>query len=83
MFYDTINLHLYWTMTLCARFVVLSLASLIADPGVVSLIWAQPHAFMEFDQEILSSVIDRFKKGCCQLQVKVCAQSTPWLTLLS
>ena len=40
------------------------------DPGLV-----------EIDHEIISIVIllpsaDSFKKGCCQLQVKVCAQST-------
>ena len=34
-----------------------SVASLIADPGVVSLIPAPPHTFMEFDLELLSMVI--------------------------
>ena len=34
-----------------------SVASLIADPGVKSLIPAQPHTFMEIDHEIFSSVI--------------------------
>ena len=39
------------------------------------------HTFVEIDHEILSTVIllpsaDLFKKGCCQLQAKVCAQIT-------
>ena len=56
-------------------------ASLTADPGVVSLIPARSHTFVEIDHEIISMVIllpsaESFKKGCCQLQAKVCAQST-------
>ena len=56
-------------------------ASLTADPGVASLIPARYHTFVEIDHEILSTVIllpspDSFKKGCCQLQVKVCARIT-------
>ena len=56
-------------------------ASLTADPGVVSLILAQPHTFVEIDHDIISMVIllpsaESFKKGCCQLQGKVCARST-------
>ena len=52
-----------------------------ADPGVASLILARSHTFVEIDHEIISMVIlllsaDSFKKGCCQLQAKVCAQST-------
>ena len=44
------------------------------DPGPV-------HTFVEIDHEIISTVIllpsaDLFKKGCCQLQAKVCAQIT-------
>ena len=44
------------------------------DPGPV------PY-FVEIDHEIISTVIllpssDSFKKGCCQLQAKVCAQIT-------
>ena len=55
--------------------------SLTADPGVVSSILAQSHTFMEIDREIISTVIlipsaESFKKGCCQLQAKVCARST-------
>ena len=56
-------------------------ASLTADPGMVSLITAMSHTFIEIDYEIISTVIllpstESFKKGCCQLQAKVCAQST-------
>ena len=52
-----------------------------ADPGVASSIPARYHTFMEIDHEIISTVIllpsaDLFKKGCCQLQAKVCAQIT-------
>ena len=44
------------------------------DPG-------RYHTFVEIDHEIISTVIllpsaDLFKKGCCQLQAKVCAQIT-------
>ena len=53
-------------------------ACLTADPGVASSIPARPHTFVEIDHEIISMVIllrsaDSFKKGCCQLQAKVCA----------
>ena len=42
------------------------------------LIPARYHTFVEIDHEIVSTVIlipsaKSFKKGCCQLQVKVCA----------
>ena len=52
-----------------------------ADPGVASSIPARSHTFVEIDHEIISTVIllpsaDSFKKGCCQLQAKVCAQIT-------
>ena len=54
---------------------------LTADPGVVSLILVQSHTFVEIDHEIISMVdllpsADSFKKSCCQLQAKVCAQIT-------
>ena len=42
-------------------------ASLIADPGAVSLTRARPHTFLEIDREIFSTVILLFpltKKGC-------------------
>ena len=56
-------------------------ASLAADPGVASSIPARSHTFVEIDHEIISTVIllpsaESFKKGCCQLQAKVCAQRT-------
>ena len=56
-------------------------ACLTADPGVASSILARAHTFVEIDHEIISTVIllpsaDSFKKGCCQLQAKVCAQIT-------
>ena len=56
-------------------------ACLPADPGVASSIAARSHTFVEIDHEIISTVIllpsaDSFKKGCCQLQAKVCAQIT-------
>ena len=54
--------------------------SLTADPGVASSIPAQSHTFVEINHEMISTIILRpsavsFKKGCSQLQVKVCAQS--------
>ena len=56
-------------------------ASLTADQGVASLIPARSHTFVEIDHEIISTVIllpsaESFKKGCCQLQAKVCVRST-------
>ena len=56
-------------------------ACLTADPGVASSIPVRSHTFVEIDHEIISTVIllpsaDSFKKGCCQLQAKVCARST-------
>ena len=56
-------------------------ACLTADSGVASSIPARSHTFVEIDHEIISTVIllpsaDSFKKGCCQLQAKVCAQTT-------
>ena len=58
-------------------------ACLTADPGVASSIPARSHTFVETDHEIITTVTvillpsaDSFKKGCCQLQAKVCAQIT-------
>ena len=56
-------------------------ACLTADSGVASSIPARSHTFVEIDHEIISTVIllpsaDSFKKGCCQLQAKVCAKTT-------
>ena len=44
----------------------------------------RPHTFVKIDHEIISTVTllpstESFKKGCCQLQVKVPARSTGWL----
>ena len=51
---------------------------LTADPGLIP---ARSHTFVEIDSEIISMVspltsAESFKRGCCQLQAKVCAQST-------
>ena len=56
-------------------------ACLTADPGVVSSIPVRTHTFVEIDHEMISTIIllpsaDSFKKGCCQLQAKVCAKIT-------
>ena len=56
-------------------------ACLTADPGVASSILVRSHTFVEIDREMISTVIilpsaDLFKKGCCQLQAKVCARIT-------
>ena len=56
-------------------------ACLTANPGVASSIPVRSHTFVEIDHEIISTVIllpsaDLFKKGCCQLQAKVCARIT-------
>ena len=55
--------------------------SLTADPGVVSWILARSHTLVEIDHEIISAVVllpsaESFKKGCCQLQAKVCVRNT-------
>ena len=50
-----------------------------ADPGVASSIPSRSHTSMEIDHEVISMAILlplRFKKGCCLIQAKVCAQST-------
>ena len=56
-------------------------ACLTADPGVASSIPARSHTLVEIDHEITFTDIllpfaESFKKGCCQLKVKVCARST-------
>ena len=55
-------------------------ARLTADPGVASSIPVRSHTFVEIDQMISTVILlpsaDSFKKGCCQLQAKVCAQIT-------
>ena len=50
---------------------------LTADPGDASSIPARLNTFVEIDPDstvILLPSTDSFKKGCCQLQEKVCAQ---------
>ena len=66
---------LLWYSVLCTD------ACLTADPGVASSIPVWSYTFVEIDHEMISTVIllpsaDSFKKGCCQLQAKVCAQIT-------
>ena len=56
-------------------------ASLTAAPGVARSIPALSHTFVEIGDEIIATVVllpcaESFKKGCCQLQAKVCARST-------
>ena len=56
-------------------------ASPTEDPRVASSIPVWSHTFVEIDHEIISKNIilpsaESFKKGCFQLQAKVCAQST-------
>ena len=56
-------------------------AYLTADPGVASSIPVRSHTFVEIDHEMIFTVIllpsaESFKKGCCQLQAKVCARIT-------
>ena len=53
-------------------------ACLTADPGVASSIPVRSHTFVAIDHEMISTIIllpsaDSFKKGCCQLQAKICA----------
>ena len=85
--YRSIKLHLSTSTALLLGRVAQSVtclatdASLTADPGVASSIPARSHTFVEIDHEIISTVIllpsaESFKKGCCQLQAKVCARST-------
>ena len=53
---------------------------LTADQGVPRSIVARSHTLVEIDHEIIPPSIllpsADFKKGCCQLQTKVCARST-------
>ena len=52
--------------------------SLIVDPEAMSLILAWSHTFVEFDDEIFSTIIFRplTQEGLCQLQAKVCVLNT-------
>ena len=79
-----LNYHIYSIVTCFLAQSVTYLATdacLTADPGVASSIPVRSHTFVEIDHEIISTVIllpsaDLFKKGCCQLQAKVCARIT-------
>ena len=52
-------------------------ACLTADSGVASLSPVRSHTFVEIDHEMISPPsADSLKKGCCQLQAKVCARIT-------
>ena len=63
-------------------FVVIGILTVKSEyERVASSILARSHTFVEMDHEIISTVIllpsvDSFKKGCCQLQAKVCARIT-------
>ena len=50
-------------------------ACLSAGPGVASSISARSHASVEIDHEtvIFLPSTETFRRGCCQLQAKVCA----------
>ena len=61
-------------------------ASLVADPGVTSLIPAWSHTFVEIDHEIISTVIllpsaESFKKGFVSYKRNMCMKY--WLTACS
>ena len=56
-------------------------SQLFSSSRIHSLTLDKSHTFVEIDHEIISTVIllpsaESFKKGCCQLQAKVCARST-------
>ena len=75
------NSQLSLLLLFCINTSVCNLADIVHFPGVASSIPARSHTFVEIDHEIISTVIllpsaDSFKKGCCQLQAKVCAQIT-------
>ena len=64
---ETVRKILYWR----------ALTSFTAPSSIL----AQSHIFVEIDHEIISTAIllpsaESFKKGCCQLQAKVCGRST-------
>ena len=77
-----ISLHIFLLGRLAQSVTCLATdACLTADPVVASLIPTWSHFFVGIDHEIISKVIlqpsaESFKMGCCQLQGKVCAQST-------
>ena len=62
------------TSSRLVRPVVQSAASLTAESGNASSIPARSHTFVEMDHEIIPT-FHCIKKGCCQLQAKVCVRS--------
>ena len=77
MYMEDNILHIYVRRAACLA----TDACLTADPGVGSSIPVRSHTFVVIDHEMISTVIllpsaDSFKKGCCQLQAKVCALIT-------
>ena len=78
---NTTLLHCITSYPCCVRNTMLVHVYQDDDPGVTSWIPARSHTFVEIDHEIISTVIllpsaVSFKKGCCQLQAKVCSQIT-------
>ena len=85
--HPVINIIQTLTITVVPGHVAQSVTCLATDtcltayPGVASSILVRSHTFVEIDREMISTVIllpsaDSFKKGCCQLQAKVCARIT-------
>ena len=77
--YDKHNLKVHSYYNLLPGSVAQSVLSLTADPGVGSLILAWSHTFVEIDHEIIlshSPPSAESRRGCCQIQVKVCVQSS-------
>ena len=53
-----------------------SVMCLTTGPGVVSLVLAQPHTFVEIDHEIISRAILLRSPDSRRVVVKVCARCT-------
>ena len=74
----TVSMYILYAVSIALRFTIY--VSLTADPGVGSLIPALSRTFVEIDDEIITVIpspsTESFKNGLCQLQAKVCAQST-------
>ena len=73
------SLHTFFLSWTISQYLLVRFDSFLVQ--MISSIPARSHTFVEFDHEIISTVIllpsaDSFKKGCCQLQAKVCAQIT-------
>ena len=73
------NISIVHSIYVLSGLEVQSVVSLIVDPEAMSLILACSHTFVEFDDEIFSTIILLLPlnhEGLCQLQAKVCARST-------